>query len=70
MKNLKESIKKYFIDVIKISDIKLEHAVNGFIIKAKIQYKNGSIKNYQTSCIPAGGYNIQQFHYRYLTKIY
>jgi len=31
------------------------------------QLKDGDSFGFQTQCVPAGGYNIQQFHYRYLT---
>jgi len=34
----------------------------------KIVFKNGAIVYYQTNSIGAGGYNIQRYHFRYLTK--
>jgi hypothetical protein len=45
----------------------MREGVKGFEGLYTFQLKDGDSFDFQTQCVPAGGYNIQQFHYRYLT---
>lgn len=47
--------------------VDLEVDSQGFQGEFKITFKNGAVVIYDTTSIGAGGYNIQRFHYRYLT---
>lgn len=50
------------------SNVRISKTPKGFCVE--FQYLNeGELFNYQTDAIEAGGYNIQCFHYRYITKI-
>ena len=47
--------------------VDLEVDSQGFQGEFKITFENSAVVFYNTSSIGAGGYNIQRFHYRYLT---
>lgn len=67
---LKRSIEKYVDN--KFTDIKNEsinRGAKGFEIEAILIDATGKEFLYHTRAIGAGGYNIQEFHYRYITKI-
>lgn len=49
------------------SDVRISRTAKGFCVE--FQYSNDvGLFNYQTDAIDAGGYNIQCYHYRYITK--
>ena len=41
----------------------------GFETRSVLTDKEGKKHNIYTRAISAGGYNIQEFHYRYITKV-
>jgi hypothetical protein len=51
-----------------VSDIRINKSVKGFCVDFNYKNNNG-VFNYRTEAIDAGGYNIQRYHYRYITKI-
>lgn len=61
-----ESLNKYVADWELDNDyeVELRHSEKGYIIFARVK-KNNKKGYIETSCIPAGGWNIQIFHYRY-----
>jgi hypothetical protein len=66
---LTQSMMKHLTDKDSLSsDVRISKTPKGFCVE--FQYLNdGQLFNYQTDAIEAGGYNIQCFHYRYITKI-
>ncbi len=63
---LKQALVKKQIDLIDESSVKdtiIRESSKGYTISAII-----NDKLFVTECIGAGGYNIQQFHYRYIVK--
>jgi hypothetical protein len=66
---LTQSMMKHLTDKDSLSsDVRISKTPRGFCVE--FQYLNdGQLYNYQTDAIEAGGYNIQCFHYRYITKI-
>jgi hypothetical protein len=66
---LTQSMMKHLTDKDSLSsDVRISKTPKGFCVE--FQYLNdGQLYNYQTDAIQAGGYNIQCFHYRYITKI-
>lgn len=65
------SVSDYFSKMtLPIKDFKklyLEKGPDGFEGKYLFNIKDGSKFTFKTQCVPAGGYNIQKFHYRYLS---
>lgn len=55
-------------DVTTLVSCKVAMDVKGFVAAVQIERKDGMIA-FQTRCIPAAGYNIVHFHYRYITKV-
>jgi len=66
---LTQSMMKHLTDKDSLSsNVRISKTPKGFCVE--FQYLNdGQLYNYQTDAIQAGGYNIQCFHYRYITKI-
>lgn len=54
------------ISQIHIHDFKV--GLKGYEATMKFDFENGSTFSISTNAVGAGGYNIQQFHYRYLTE--
>lgn len=54
-------------DIKSFDFVELTRDAQGFQGLFKITFTNGAILYYKTQSIGAGGYNIQKFHYRYLT---
>lgn len=52
-----------------IRNIELWDSVKGYELSAKLQGEGKEELTINTQCIGAGGYNIQEYHYRYLTHI-
>ena len=62
-----KSFEKYTEPTDKLVSIRPQSGAKGIEIYAKIE-RDGQIYDYYTDAIGAGGYNIQSFHYRYITK--
>lgn len=62
-----KSFEKYTDPSDKLVTIRASRGRKGIEIMAVIE-RNGENYDYYTEAIGAGGYNIQSFHYRYLTK--
>lgn len=62
-----KSFEKYTEPTDKLVTIQAKRAAKGIEIHAIIE-RDGQQYDYYTEAIGAGGYNIQSFHYRYLTK--
>lgn len=62
-----KSFEKYTDPSDKLVTIRASRGRKGIEIMAVIE-RNGETYDYYTEAIAAGGYNIQSFHYRYLTK--
>lgn len=62
-----KSFEKYTEPTDKLVTIRANQANKGIEIYATIE-RDGQVYDYYTEAIGAGGYNIQSFHYRYLTK--
>ena len=64
--NLCKYIDERFDD---IDDVEIHSSAKGFVVLGTL-YKDGmKINRIRTSCVPAGGHNIQSFHFRYITKL-
>ena len=50
------------------SDVRISKTPKGFCVEFLFD-KNGNTHSYKKYAIDAGGYNIQCYHYRYITKI-
>jgi len=67
---LTEVVQKYVTkDFVEISNINVKRGSKGFEITANLTDNQNRSWTFQTNAIPAGGYNIQQFHYRYLVNL-
>jgi len=67
---LKRSIEKYITpEFFDIKDINLRSGEKGYEIFATLMDSNDKKYTYHTRAISAGGYNIQEYHYRYITHI-
>lgn len=67
---LKCSIEKYVTsEFVNIKDIKLMNGARGYEMFAILLDVNNKEYDYHTRAVSAGGYNIQEFHYRYITHI-
>jgi hypothetical protein len=62
---LAEAISKYTTEYKTVSDISVYNSPKGFVIDCILD----NTAKMRTTCVSAGGYNIQRFHYRYLTDI-
>jgi hypothetical protein len=66
---LTQSMMKHLSIVDKLSsDVRISKTPKGFCVEFLFD-KNGNNHSYKTDAIDAGGYNIQCYHYRYITKI-
>jgi hypothetical protein len=61
--------RKVTIPIKSYQKISLDRGVNGFEGSYKFNFEDGSSFVVNTQGVGAGGYNIQVFHYRYLTNI-
>ena len=59
------SLSNYIDENDYISDITINNGVKGLEISCSVKRLN-EVYNFTTTCIEAGGYNIQCFHYRYI----
>jgi hypothetical protein len=62
-----QSFNKYLKVTDVLSDATIKKQLGLFEISATVT-RDGKNYNFYTELIPAGGYNIQEFHYRYITK--
>ena len=62
-----DNFKKITQPIESISQIALQVGVKGFEGSYRFKFKNGSSFIFRTEAIGAGGYNIQKYHFRYLT---
>jgi len=62
-----KNLEKYTLNTDKLSEFTVSRQNNSFVISATIE-RDGTPYSFQTEIINAGGYNIQRFHYRYITK--
>jgi predicted nucleic acid-binding Zn-ribbon protein len=62
-----QSFNKYLKVTDVLSDAKIQKHSDLFEISATVT-RDGRKYSFYTELIPAGGYNIQEFHYRYITK--
>jgi len=62
-----QSFNKYLKVTDVLSDATIKKQLGLFEISATVT-RDGKKYNFYTELIPAGGYNIQEFHYRYITK--
>jgi len=58
---------KYVLINLNTSEIITEGVLVGSYGNYRFNFKNGSYFDFQTQGVGAGGYNIQVFHYRYLS---
>ena len=66
---LTRAIIKYVTsDYTKVENITIENGIDGFELTSSI-FKGDVKEIIRTRAISAGGYNIQEYHYRYLTKV-
>ena len=61
------SLSKYISDGDVISNIYLMNGTKGLQISCQV-VRDGDIYYFVTECISAGGYDVQCFHFRYITK--
>jgi len=67
---LREAFSKYVPNDVKAIDyLNVATSAKGFIADVRLTRETGPDIVFSTSCIGAGGYNIQVFHYRYITKV-
>ena len=67
---LERSLMKYVTDKFTIlQDCFINGGVKGFEMNSKLLDEQGNQYSVYTNAISAGGYNIQEFHYRYITKV-
>jgi hypothetical protein len=66
---LNKALNKHLTDDAELVDeMLLTETVKGFTVKCRVKLNN-EIRYFKTDCIEAGGYNIQQFHYRYISHL-
>ena len=66
---LTQSMMKHLSNEDKLSsDVRISKTPKGFCVEFLFD-RNGNTHSYITDAIDAGGYNIQRYHYRYITKI-
>lgn len=68
IQSILESFNKITLPIVGFEQITLKLGAKGFEGVYRFDFANGSYFNYRTEAIAAGGYNIQIFHFRYLTK--
>jgi len=56
-------------EFVEVDNIDLSHGSQGFEITADLKDDQGRSWNFRTRAIGAGGYNIQEWHYRYLIHL-
>lgn len=70
LSKLKEVLSEYIIDdFVSISNIQIKRGTKGFEITAFLKDKQDRNWTFITNAIPAGGYNIQVYHYRYIVNL-
>lgn len=66
MWKLHNSIKKHeVLHITTVKNVNVSTSNKGFTVRTELE--NGAV--FTTDCIEAGGHNIQQFHYRYISKL-
>ena len=68
MQSITQSFKQISLPIDNFEQLELHVGSKGFEGTYRFNFKNGSSFDYRTEAIGAGGYNIQIFHFRYLTK--
>ena len=62
-----DNFQKITMPIESIEQVSLDVGAKGFEGTYKFKFKNGSSFIFKTEAIGAGGYNIQRYHFRYLT---
>jgi hypothetical protein len=65
--DLMKALQNYILPTDELEQMNWYEGVKGIEIHARIN-RTGETHNFMTEAITAGGYNIQRFHYRYITK--
>jgi len=65
--DLMKALQNYILPTDKLITMNWYGGAKGIEISADIE-RDGETHNFMTEAITAGGYNIQRFHYRYITK--
>jgi hypothetical protein len=65
--DLMKALQNYILPTDELEQMNWYEGGKGIEIHAHIN-RNGETHNFMTEAITAGGYNIQRFHYRYITK--
>ena len=70
LQKLRRVIARYINDdFTKIDNVRVQRGTQGFEITANLQDNQNRQWSFETRAIPAGGYNIQEFHYRYIVNL-
>jgi hypothetical protein len=65
--DLMKALQNYILPTDELEQMNWYEGVKGIEIHARIN-RSGETHHFMTEAITAGGYNIQRFHYRYITK--
>lgn len=56
-------------EFVKVLNVNVSQGTKGFEVKATLEDNQNCKWGFETRAIPAGGYNIQKFHYRYIVNL-